>query len=295
MKKVLGICITALATITLAGCQSKMSQSELKDSYVNVSNSVAKEINVITSYKKGNLSEIELNTQLNSSTEHAIKVSNTEIKKLDNNASDKKNTNKLITYAKDSKSFAKDLKNGSKNVNTSLGKVSSDSHSLKKSLDTSTPTKLKDAATKFNNLMAKQPHVSGNTAYLKNCTITITGTKLMKSDTNIPEIWINYSIKNTSKSLITPDNELVENSDITQENNSSVITLDGGMVTSVEQMNAYQNEYDLSDAADNEVKPGATVNLATNRQLDNTTYPVKLKFTNPDTGQSIGTIKLDVK
>lgn len=298
MKKALGICITALATITLAGCQSKMSQSELKDSFTNVSNSVAKELNVITDYRNGKLSESELNSKLDSSAESAIKVSNREIKKLDNNASDKKNTNKLIAYAKDSKSFATDLKDGSKHVNKSIVNVSNDEKNLKRSLNATVSSKFKTAVIKFNKAQASQPHVSGNTAYFKGGKIEITGSELMPasevSDTNTPQIVIHYKFTNNSGKALEPYSTLVGVCDITQENKTSITDLNTSIGTADSWDSAHPNYYTLEKVGQDEAKNGATVESVAAYQLDNTTYPVKLKFTDPDTGQSIGTIKLDV-
>ena len=304
MKKILTLNIAILTVLTLTACGSNrnstsnnqpssstitkknMSDEQAKLEYTKSAEQLAPVFQSITD------SNLTLNDNVRLTARNAdkqITIYNNKLVKYKQNANYKviKNFNDSIaTYLGDIEG-----KTISSSYNTDIKKVSNTNKAAYSKLGIAYNKKLSEAGNAMNAKISQLPGVSGKTIRTTNYTITITSTETTPHFEGGTDLIVYYTFKNTSKDQnIEPYMSLLDATDFTQENNTSINDLDSG------NPDKDSDEWtSLEHVSLQKVKPGAEVKCMSSFKLDNTDYPVKVKAVDPDNDDAkLGIVTLEL-
>lgn len=300
MKKLLGLLSVGIIAVGLAGCGDnsspkdssntsettaiKLTKQDLRNKYANTNNAQADAYNAMLDNNEGKISNSSYSVKL----QDAIDKVKGQNENLDATSTNRSAAKKLIKFNNLGAKTLLDLQNNSNDLTKDMKNQSRLNDKVRPEINAPHPAKLNEAIARWSNAVASQPHVSGNSIVTKDYTIKITKTVTTpESNNGGTDIVIYYDFTNNSSSKnIMPDAKFME-SDVTQENDTSIVSLRPG---SPENLAGYDNLY---DATTQEVKPGATIQCVASYILDNVTTPVKYEA-NDDHFNKIGTITLQL-
>lgn len=305
MKKLLVLLSVGIIAIGLAGCSSTSSATK------NTSHTISSHKTVVAlkkadlqSYfsKSDNTTAKAINAYLDNYENKSSNQAATE--QIENAASDLASQNKLLGKTSTNKKLAaKIVRMNNANIsifknimmtggNTEKGNKASKlratlSNELKSDLNVSNTKSYTTAVQRWDSLEATAPRTTSNSVITPDYTIKITKTDTTSDFDGGTDIVVYYEFTNNSSDKnIEPESEFM-NGDMTQENDTSIVTLDTGIPNDSDAFDS------LEEASQQQVKPGATVQCAITYTLDNTGNPVKYVAKDDDTNK-IGTITLQL-
>lgn len=300
MKKLLGLLSVGIISFGLAGCgnnnsvdkssdsskntEVKLSKQDLRSKYANTSDAQADAYNAMLDNNEGKIS----NSTYSSKLQTAIDKVKGQNENLDATATNKSAAKDLTKFNNLGVDIIVDLKTNSKSLTSDMKSQSKLNSKVRSEINAPHPQKYNTAIDRWSTAVANQPHVSGNSVITKNYTIKITKTDTTPDYDGGTDIVIYYDFTNTSNSQnIEPEIKFME-SKLTQENTTSIVTLDAGNPENDELFST------LEDNSQQEVKPGATVQCAATYKLDDAEKTSVKYEANDDHFNKIGTITLQL-
>ncbi|KRK34411.1 hypothetical protein FC07_GL000620 [Loigolactobacillus bifermentans DSM 20003] len=276
----MGLLGVGIVSLSLAGCSNsannsgstkdtavKLTKQDLRDKYANTSDAQANAYNAMLDNAENKISDSEYSTKLQTALEK-INKQNENLDATSTNKSAARDLKKFNDFGADT---IIDLKNNNgEEFNKDAKAQTKVNNKVRPEINAPHPANFNKTIKRWHKYASNQPHTTKNSIVTPDYTITITKTETTPHFESGTDLVIYYDFKNTSSDQnIEPEDEFM-NGEITQENDTSIVTLNTGNPDNSDPFAS------LEEASQQKVKPGATVQCAIDYELDNSDNVVKM-------------------